>query len=339
MELPANAIRGTRLAWKVPTLALVREILVNPFYAGAYVCGRRPMETVLVDGHLKKRQTALRPAESCRVFIRDHHEGYIDWTIYEENQRILRRNSVNWQGDETMAAIRAGQGLIAVSGTLYRLFGRAQEPEAFPILSLFGGIAMSTIGQRMLRLDEGRALLRYRLLPKGGWKLLVTQDMTFLIPLAIMVSLLSLRTGIAFGLVAIAVGRYPSLRQRADQRRWRFRGRRSTFGVAQVILGGFAGIGAARAGLWVIAVAFALYVASIFWGELLWRRPDCLVEKHVHDRAVHAATSDGNVREAGLCLLVAGAVESRLCLTRNKRFENSTARISPRKRPLLEVSL
>jgi DNA invertase Pin-like site-specific DNA recombinase len=113
IELPANPIRGTRLAWKIPTQALVREILVNPFYAGAYVWGRRPMETVLVDGHLKKRQTALRPAESCRVFIRDHHEGYIDWAIYEENQRILRRNSVNWQGDESMAAIRAGQGLLA----------------------------------------------------------------------------------------------------------------------------------------------------------------------------------------------------------------------------------
>ncbi len=109
--------------------------------------------------------------------------------------------------------------LVAVSGTLYRLFGRAPEPETFPMLSLFVGIAMSTIAQRMIRLDEGRALLRYRLLPIAGWKLLVTQDMTLLIPLAVMVSLLSLRTGVAFGLVAIAVGRYPSLMQRANQRR------------------------------------------------------------------------------------------------------------------------
>jgi len=161
---------------------------------------------------------------------------------------------------------------IAISGTLYRLFGQAPEPEAFPMLSLFVGIAMSTIGQRMLRLDEGRALLRYRLLPIAGWKLLVTQDMTFLISLAIMVSLLSLRTGIAFGLVAIAVGRYPSLRQRANQRRWRFVGGDPRFGVAQVLLGGFAGIGAARTGLWVLAVALALYVVSVFWGELLWKR-------------------------------------------------------------------
>jgi hypothetical protein len=132
---------------------------------------------------------------------------------------------------------------------------------------------MSTIGQRMLRLDEGRALLRYRLLPIPGWKLLVTQDMTFLIPLSAMVSLLNLRTGVVFGLVAIAVGRYPSLRQRANQRRWRFVGGDPRFGVAQVLLGGLAGIGAARTGLWVSAVAFTLYVVSIFWGGQLWKRP------------------------------------------------------------------
>jgi hypothetical protein len=96
--------------------------------------------------------------------------------------------------------------------------------------------------------------------------------MTFLIPIAVMVSLLSLRTGIAFGLVALAVGRYPSLKQRANQRRWRFVGGDPRFGVVQVVLGGFAGIGTARAGLWVLAVAFAIYLASIFWGEMLWKR-------------------------------------------------------------------
>jgi hypothetical protein len=63
-----------------------------------YGAGRRPVETILVDGHLKKRQCALRRAEDCPVFIRDHHEGCIDWAAYEENQRITRRNSVNWQG-------------------------------------------------------------------------------------------------------------------------------------------------------------------------------------------------------------------------------------------------
>ena len=112
MELPANPIQGTQLVWKIPSQRLIRDILCNPFYAGAYVWARRPVTTLLVDGRLEKRQSAMRPAEECRVFIRDHHVGYIDWTTYEENRRMIRRNSVNREGDESMAAIRAGQGLL-----------------------------------------------------------------------------------------------------------------------------------------------------------------------------------------------------------------------------------
>src|SRR5437870_4863840 len=112
VELPANPIQGTRLAWKIPTQSLVRDLLCNPFYAGAYIWGRRPVATVLAEGRLEKRQGATRRAEDCRVFIPDHHEAYIDWATYEENQRMIRRNSVNWQRDESMPAIRAGQGLL-----------------------------------------------------------------------------------------------------------------------------------------------------------------------------------------------------------------------------------
>src|SRR6202165_5266252 len=112
VELPANPIQGTRLVWKIPTQSLVRDLLCNPFYAGAYVWGRRPVATVLAEGRLEKRQGATRRAADCRVFIPDYHVGYIDWATYEENQKMIRRNSVNWQGDESMAAIRAGQGLL-----------------------------------------------------------------------------------------------------------------------------------------------------------------------------------------------------------------------------------
>jgi hypothetical protein len=112
VELPANPIYGTRLVWKIPSHSLIRDVLCNPFYAGAYVWGRRPVAAILIDGRLEKRQTAMRRAEACRVFIRDHHIGYIDWAAYEENQRMIRRNSVNWQGDEAVTAIRAGQGLL-----------------------------------------------------------------------------------------------------------------------------------------------------------------------------------------------------------------------------------
>jgi len=91
---------------------LVRDILCNPFYAGAYVWGRRPVATVLVEGRLEKRQGATRRAEDCRVFIPLYHVGYIDWSTYEENRRMIQRNAVTWEGDEGMTAIRAGQGLL-----------------------------------------------------------------------------------------------------------------------------------------------------------------------------------------------------------------------------------
>jgi hypothetical protein len=91
---------------------LVRDILRNAFYAGAYIWGRRPVETLLIEGRLKKRQAATRRPEECRVFIADHHVAYIDWATYEENQRMIGRNSVNWEAEESMPAIRAGQGLL-----------------------------------------------------------------------------------------------------------------------------------------------------------------------------------------------------------------------------------
>lgn len=140
------------------------------------------------------------------------------------------------------------------------------------MLSILVAIAMSTIAQRMLSLDEGQAFLRYRLLPIPGWKLLVVQDTVFLLLVCIMVLPLSLQAGLAFSFLAIALGRYPSLKQQKGQRRWRFIGGDPRFGVVQVLLGGVAGIGAARIGLSVLAYAFILYLGSVLLGDALWKQ-------------------------------------------------------------------
>ena len=78
VELPVNPARGgNQLIWQIPTQAFVGDVLVNPFYAGAYVWGRRPVETVLVDGQLKKatrtlaataRVPRLHPRPSRRIY-------------------------------------------------------------------------------------------------------------------------------------------------------------------------------------------------------------------------------------------------------------------------------
>ncbi len=62
---------------------------------------------------LRKRPGRVRRAEECRVFLRDHHAGYITWETFEENLRILRGNDMKGDGDESVGPVRAGQGLLA----------------------------------------------------------------------------------------------------------------------------------------------------------------------------------------------------------------------------------
>jgi len=115
VELPVNKSVGGRmqLVWQLPTQSFIRDVLQSAVYAGAYVYGRRPVEVGYEGGRLLKRQGSCRKAEECKVFIREHHEGYIDWETYEENRRIIEGNALNREGEETVQAVRAGQGLLA----------------------------------------------------------------------------------------------------------------------------------------------------------------------------------------------------------------------------------
>lgn len=115
VEMPVNQCRGGRrsLGWKLPSRSYVLGVLQNPFYAGAYVWGRREKKKLLVDGRLVKRAGRIYQAHESRVFLRDHHEGYIDWESFEDNLRTIRSNCLSQGSDEAVGAIRAGQGLLA----------------------------------------------------------------------------------------------------------------------------------------------------------------------------------------------------------------------------------
>jgi DNA invertase Pin-like site-specific DNA recombinase len=114
VELPVNEVydRTWRIVFRVPAYSLVSSILHNPVYAGAYVYGRRPAETRVVDGLIKKRHSSPLPPDRSRVFLRDHHEPYITWTEFEENQRTMRNNTHRWGTSEEVGAVRRGQGLL-----------------------------------------------------------------------------------------------------------------------------------------------------------------------------------------------------------------------------------
>jgi DNA invertase Pin-like site-specific DNA recombinase len=63
-------------------------------------------------GKVVKYTGRFRSAEECRVFLKDHHEGYIPWDAFEENQRMIRSNSIRTGEDDTVTSARAGQGLL-----------------------------------------------------------------------------------------------------------------------------------------------------------------------------------------------------------------------------------
>ena len=115
IELPVTRKRDGRVevVFQLPTHSFIGHVLRNPIYAGAYVYGRRPVELTLVDGRPRKRHGRLRPPTDARVFIPDHHDGYIDWATYEEHQRMMRRNSLRHEREEGTGGVRAGHGLLA----------------------------------------------------------------------------------------------------------------------------------------------------------------------------------------------------------------------------------
>ena len=114
-ELPVHKSHGGRNAvvFQQPRHSFVASVLHNPFYAGAYAWGRRPTEVVWRGGVLRKRQRAATAPEQARIFIREHHEGYIDWSAFEENQRMIDRNHWRGESDATAGAARTGRGLLA----------------------------------------------------------------------------------------------------------------------------------------------------------------------------------------------------------------------------------
>jgi DNA invertase Pin-like site-specific DNA recombinase len=114
VELPVRRQRrgGVEQVWQLPTHSFVDGVLRNPCYAGAYVWGRHPTQLVVEDGRVCRRRGGRREPEDCRVFIRDHHEGYISWDQYEEHRRMRGRNVMFPGRDTTVAAVRKGAGLL-----------------------------------------------------------------------------------------------------------------------------------------------------------------------------------------------------------------------------------
>jgi excisionase family DNA binding protein len=101
-----------RIIWRAPVYPTLHHILTNPVYAGAYAFGRRTMRVVIENGRKRVIRSMQRDWRSWGVLIQDHHEGYIRWTEFERNQRLIADNA-NGKRFMSRGAIRRGEALLS----------------------------------------------------------------------------------------------------------------------------------------------------------------------------------------------------------------------------------
>jgi len=106
-RLRAGAHKG-ELVWGPLRLSRVLHVLHNPRYAGAFFFGRSRSRT-WPDG---RSHTQQLPVEEWQVLIPNHHEGYISWETYQENQRRLRETAQSQGAERRKSPPREGPALL-----------------------------------------------------------------------------------------------------------------------------------------------------------------------------------------------------------------------------------
>ena len=114
IQLPvAHGVEDAReIVWQPARYHAVLSVLKNPLYAGAYAYGRSKTIVRLKDGQKQVRRQLQRRQEDWAVLIRDHHEGYIDWNVFQSNQTMIAHND-NARGTAVRGSVKHGAALLA----------------------------------------------------------------------------------------------------------------------------------------------------------------------------------------------------------------------------------
>ena len=113
--LPAvQYVAGERrdIVWKLPVYNTVHHLLTNPIYAGAYAFGRTGSRVSIEAGRKRVVRGFRRERADWEVLLVDHHEGYVSWTEFERNQRLIADNA-NSKGLMARGSVRRGETLLA----------------------------------------------------------------------------------------------------------------------------------------------------------------------------------------------------------------------------------
>lgn len=108
LKLPALRPSG-EVYWRRPVYSTVHQILTNPTYGGAYAYGKTEVTTVFEAGQTRQR-VRRKPRERWLALIPNSHEGYIDWTRFEQVQHMIAANVLGSGGG---AAPKRGAALLS----------------------------------------------------------------------------------------------------------------------------------------------------------------------------------------------------------------------------------
>ena len=122
---PLQSNPHEEIRWVAPTYTKIHQVLTNPVYAGAYVYGKSRQERYVdPSGKVRKRLRRL-PRSQWTIVIREHHDGFVDWQTFEDNQARLAANT-RPRAHQPGGAVREGAALlqgIAVCGRCGRKLG------------------------------------------------------------------------------------------------------------------------------------------------------------------------------------------------------------------------
>jgi hypothetical protein len=170
VELPVKSRVGeTRgVVWRLPAYNVAHNILTNPIYTGAYAFGRTTSKVSVEQGRKRVRRGVHRPMAQWDVLIKDHHEAYITWDQFQQNQRVIADNATGKGSAAVKGAVRRGELLLpgllrcghcgrklhaSYSGKLgrYSCYGARMNHGTARCISISGSSIDGTVATEVLR--------------------------------------------------------------------------------------------------------------------------------------------------------------------------------------------
>jgi Recombinase len=104
VKFPLQMHEHAEIRWVEASYHAIHRVLTNPVHAAAYVYGKTRAETTLDASGARKTRMRHLPREQWQVLIKEHHQGYIDWSTYEADQPSSGVEQGQAHGPEAAAA-------------------------------------------------------------------------------------------------------------------------------------------------------------------------------------------------------------------------------------------